>query len=222
MAHRPAPAIPASSQLASNDGQRSSIDATRWTYCHVRVRSRFSAHESTRSRSNVCKRLERAKESARVEDRRARGRQTAGTSEERRHARAIGFGADLAFAARSIDDLRHPDLCSCRAGLSTDRFAAWLEKGARGLQRCRPSISRAQVPPADLSLSFADSSQSFADSSSSTVPPSQGRQAGGPAGPPRSSLMQVHGWISRGSDEGWSGSSLLQPSYRVAFHWRQW
>ncbi|RCV46833.1 hypothetical protein SETIT_9G563100v2 [Setaria italica] len=175
MAHRPAPAIPASSQLASNDGQRSSIDATRWTYCHVRVRSRFSAHESTRSRSNVCKRLERAKESARVEDRRARGRQTAGTSEERRHARAIGFGADLAFAARSIDDLRHPDLCSCRAGLSTDRFAAWLEKGARGLQRCRPSISRAQVPPADLSLSFADSSQSFADSSSST---------GGPLLPP--------------------------------------
>nr|XP_034577069.1 uncharacterized protein LOC117840660 isoform X2 [Setaria viridis] len=96
-------------------------------------------------------------------------------SEERRHARAIGFGADLAFAGRSIDDLRRPNLCSCRAGLSTGRFAAWLEKGARGLQRCRPSISRAQVPPADLSLSFADSSQSFADSSSST---------GGPLLPP--------------------------------------
>uniref|UniRef100_A0A0Q3P559 Uncharacterized protein n=1 Tax=Setaria italica TaxID=4555 RepID=A0A0Q3P559_SETIT len=68
--------------------------------------------------------------------------------------------ASPASAARSIDDLRRPDLCSCRACLSPGRFAAWLEKGARGLERCRPFISRAQVPPADLSLSFADSSQS--------------------------------------------------------------
>nr|XP_034569557.1 uncharacterized protein LOC117834049 [Setaria viridis] len=95
-------------------------------------------------------------------------------SEECRHERAIGFGADLAFAARSIDNLRRPDLCLCRAGLSPGRFAAWLEKGARDLERCRPSISRAKVPPANLSLSFADSTVR-ADSSSST---------GGPLLPP--------------------------------------
>nr|TKW08850.1 hypothetical protein SEVIR_6G051800v2 [Setaria viridis] len=61
-----------------------------------------------------------------------------------------------------------------------------------------------------------------ADSSYSTGPPSQGRQAGGPAGPLRSSLTQAHGWISHGSGKDWSGSSLLRHSYRVAFHWRQW
>ncbi|RCV30777.1 hypothetical protein SETIT_6G122700v2 [Setaria italica] len=54
-----------------------------------------------------------------------------------------------------------------------------------------------------------------------TGPPSQGRQAGGPAGPLRSSLTQAHGWISHGSGKDWSGSSLLRRSYRVAFHWRQ-
>jgi hypothetical protein len=63
--------------------------------------------------------------------------------------RAIGFSVELAFATCSITDLRRP---SC--------FAAWLEKGDRGLECWRPSGSRAQVSLADLSLCFADSIQS--------------------------------------------------------------
>jgi hypothetical protein len=35
----------------------------------------------------------------------------------------------------------------------------------------------------------------------------------------RSSLTQLHDWISRGSGEDWSGSYLLRSLDRVAFHW---